>query len=132
MTTISNTSPVIARLWHGRTRPEDAERYAEYLEQTGVPPYRATRGNLGVTILRRVTAHEAEFLVLSFWDSFEAVRRFAGDDPDRAVYYPEDARYLLEMEPGVAHFVVTAEVPAGRGGVKRRADLGEVALAHIE
>ena len=131
-TTSTSSAPVIARLWHGRTRPEDAERYAEYLEQTGVPEYRATRGNLGVKILRRVTASEAEFLVLTFWDSFDAVRRFAGDDVSRAVYYPEDARFLLELEQGVTHFVVTTDEQAGQGRATVPKSLGDYALAHLE
>jgi hypothetical protein len=40
------------------------------------------------------------------WDSFDAVRRFAGDDIERAVYYPEDKEYLLSLEPNVEHYDV--------------------------
>lgn len=50
----------------------------------------------------------AEFLLISLWDSMEAVRRFAGDDAEKAVYYPADKDYLLTFEPKVAHYEVTA------------------------
>ena len=107
---------MIARLWRGATRAEDAERYLAYLEETGVRECRATPGNRGVLVLRRVDGGRAEFLFASFWDSPEAVRAFAGDDVEQAVYYPEDRRYLLELDPRVRHWEVASgavgEVPA--------------------
>jgi heme-degrading monooxygenase HmoA len=48
------------------------------------------------------------FVTLSFWESEEAIRAFAGNDPLKAKYYPEDADYLLEFEPQVVHYTVTA------------------------
>ncbi|HEX8693583.1 MAG TPA: hypothetical protein VF746_14265 [Longimicrobium sp.] len=110
---------MIARLWQGATRAEDSERYTAYLEETGVKECRATPGNRGVLVLRRVDGGRAEFLFASFWDSPEAVRAFAGDDVERAVYYPEDRRYLLELDPHVRHWEVASgavgEVLAGAG-----------------
>ena len=41
---------------------------------------------------------------MSLWDSMESVRRFAGDEPTRAVFYPEDDRYLVSRETEVTHF----------------------------
>jgi heme-degrading monooxygenase HmoA len=55
-------------------------------------------------VLWRVTDGRAEFLTLSFWDSKEAIRGFAGDDIERAVFYPKDDRYLIERDPTVRHF----------------------------
>ena len=49
------------------------------------------------------------FTTLTFWDSVEAIRAFAGPDYERARYYPEDDEYLLEREPGVTHYVVVVE-----------------------
>ena|SRR5215468_10135042 len=100
---------MIARVWRGRTKAEDAGAYQDYLEATGVRSCRATPGNRGVHVLRRVQAGEAEFVFISLWESREAIRAFAGQDLERAVYFPEDARYLLEMEPGVKHYEVFAE-----------------------
>ena len=99
---------MVARTWRGWTRREDADAYVVYLEQTGMPAYRSTPGNLGALVLRRGEGDTAEFLVVSFWESFEAIRRFAGPDPENAVYYSEDDRYLLGKEPHVTHHEVGA------------------------
>jgi heme-degrading monooxygenase HmoA len=95
---------VIARTWRGAVRREDADAYVEYLQATGIPQYRATPGNRGAWILRRDDGELTEFVTLSFWDSLEAVRGFAGSDPERAVFYPEDDRYLVERDLHVTHY----------------------------
>jgi heme-degrading monooxygenase HmoA len=97
---------MIARIWHGRTRAEHADKYLDYLKETGVPGYRAVAGNLGVRVLRRITEEDADFLVLSLWESMDAVHGFAGDDLEKAVYYPRDREYLVELEPNVGHYEV--------------------------
>jgi heme-degrading monooxygenase HmoA len=109
---------VIARTWRGFTNAADADLYAEYIRRAAMPPYLGTPGNRGAFILRRVLADEAEFLVLSLWESMDAVRAFAGPDPDRAVFYPEDARYLTRFDQHVEHFEVVeqAVVPAATSG----------------
>jgi len=97
---------VIARLWHGAVPASKAREYERYLEATGIPDYRATQGNRGVLVLRRLEGDRAHFLLISFWESLEAIRGFAGDDLERARYYPEDAQYLVELEPRVTHYEV--------------------------
>ena len=98
--------PVIARIWHGATPAGRAEDYAAYLEKTGVRDCRATPGNRGAEVLRRTVGDEAHFLFISFWDSMDAIRGFAGAEIERARYYPEDRDYLLDLEPTVAHWEV--------------------------
>ncbi len=105
---------MIARTWRGRTKAADRDRYVEYLERTGCPDLRATPGNRGVFVFRRTEGDTVEFLLVSLWESFEAIQRFAGPDPEVARYYPEDPRFLLEMEPRVTHFEVVA-APAEQG-----------------
>jgi heme-degrading monooxygenase HmoA len=61
-------------------------------------------------VLRRLEKETAEFLVLSFWEDFDAVRRFAGPQPEKAVYYPEDDRFLLGKEPSVTHYEVAVNL----------------------
>lgn len=95
---------MIVRIWHGRVPAEKAAAYHKYLLETGVGEYKATEGNRGVNVLRRVEGDEAHFLLLTFWESWEAIEKFAGDDAERAKYYPEDADYLLEFEPTVTHY----------------------------
>src|SRR5207247_4340220 len=95
---------MLARTWRGWTRSEDADEYVDYLLQTGIPEYRRTPGNRGAYILRRAEGGRTEFVTLSFWDSLEAVRAFAGQAVERAVFYPEDDRFLVDRETTVRHF----------------------------
>jgi heme-degrading monooxygenase HmoA len=97
---------VIARTWHGMTPASKSDEYLDYLNKTGVPEYRATRGNLGVYVFRRIEGNKAHFLLLTLWESEEAIKRFAGSDMENAKYYPEDEHYLLELEPNVSHYEV--------------------------
>ncbi len=100
---------MIARLWRGRTISSQADEYFEYLKKTGLQDSRSTNGNQGVYILRRLKDGEAEFLFLSLWESLEAIKRFAGDDYEKARYYPADKNFLLEMEPTVSHYEILAK-----------------------
>jgi heme-degrading monooxygenase HmoA len=97
---------VIARLWRGVTAAADADAYLTYLQRTGLGEYRATPGNRAAVAIRRISAGRAEFVLLTLWDSHEAIRAFAGPDLDRAVFYPEDDRFLLERGERVDHFDV--------------------------
>ena len=97
---------MIARMWHGAVPRDKADAYLLYLKRTGVSSLRATPGNRGVSLLRQDEGAASHFLVISYWDSREAIRAFAGDDPEAARYYPEDADYLLELEPRVTHYEV--------------------------
>jgi len=101
---------MIARLWHGSTPVSRSKAYLDFLLKTGVPDYRKTPGHRGVQILLRKEEDVAHFLLVSLWDSMEAVVRFAGPDVDRAKYYPEDPQYLLELEPKVVHYEVAFSV----------------------
>jgi len=104
---------MIARQWHGRVRRADGDAYRAYLERTGLTDFRSTLGNRGLLVLRHDDGDSTHFTVTSFWDSFDAIKRFAGDAYERARYYPEDDEYLLEREPNVRHFdVVAAELHA--------------------
>jgi len=98
--------PMIARTWRGFTASADADRYVEYLRSTGVRAYRETPGNLGVYLLRRHDGDRAEFLLVSLWESMDAVQRFAGKEPDRAVFYPDDDAFLVARDRHVDHFEV--------------------------
>ena len=105
---------MIVRTWRGTTREEHADTYLRYLKETGLHEYRATPGNLGVLALRRVRGARAEFLLLTLWESEDAIRRFAGNDIGRAVFYPEDERFLVEKEDRVSHFEVVFQEGWGR------------------
>lgn len=97
---------MIARIWRGVTPAAKAGAYFAYLQATGLKDYRSIEGNRSVQVLRHIQDGQAEFLLLSFWDSYDAIRRFAGDDFETAVYYPEDKDFLLAMEPKVMHYEI--------------------------
>jgi heme-degrading monooxygenase HmoA len=97
---------MIARTWRGATRAEDAEAYLDYLHVTGLAEYRKIEGNRGVLALRRIRDRQAEFLLVSLWESEQAIRQFAGADIDRAVFYPEDERFLVERDNHVNQYEV--------------------------
>lgn len=96
---------MILRSWRGRTRLSDAEAYLEFLHATVLPEIEELGGR-GVYVLRRDDEATAEFRVLSLWDSMDAVRRFAGPNPEKAVV-PEEARpMLLDFDPHAHHYQV--------------------------
>jgi heme-degrading monooxygenase HmoA len=97
---------MIARSWHGRVPSSKADDYFDYLQKTGLADYTSTHGNRGLFVLRRDEGTVTHFLITTLWDSFEAIKRFAGEDYERARYYPEDDAYLLEREPQVTHHEV--------------------------
>lgn len=101
---------MIARIWRGATRAADAPAYVEYLRGTGLKAYRSTPGNRGAWILWREVGDRAEFVAVSFWVSRDAIRAFAGDDIDQAVFYPEDDRYLVERGLTAEHYQVAGGI----------------------
>lgn len=99
---------MIARIWQGETRPGMGKAYYSYLEETGLKEYRATEGCKEVLVLTREIGEATEYALITLWEDMEAVRRFAGPDPERAVYYPEDDRYFAEDQRAtyVRHYEV--------------------------
>jgi heme-degrading monooxygenase HmoA len=97
---------MIGRMWRGATTARDADSYLRYLHRTGLNAYRATPGNRGVFALRRIIDDRAEFMLISLWESEDAIRAFAGPEIERAVFYPDDDRFLIERDDRVCHFEV--------------------------
>ena len=100
---------MIARVWHGVTAASESDEYLDYLNKTGVPDYRETEGNRGVCVLCRIEGDQAHFLLISLWESSDAIRKFAGPDLEKARYYPEDEKFLIELEPQVRHYEVLVQ-----------------------
>ena len=98
---------MIARTWRGVTATARADAYADYLRETGLAAYRATPGNIAALLLRRaLDGDRTEFVTFTLWESMTSIRQFAGDEPERAVFYPEDDDYLLERDLAVTHHEV--------------------------
>jgi len=109
---------MIARIWHGITPIEKSEEYTRFLNRVAVRDYAATPGNLGVRILRRVVGDQAHFLTVTFWESYASIKGFAGEDLEKARYYPEDQDFLLEFEEYVTHYEMVGRAQdAETGGV---------------
>ena len=101
---------MIARIWKGAVRRRDGDAYARYMQDTGVAGYVRSPGNRGVWMLRRDVDDRTEFLMFTLWDSLEAVKGFAGEDYETAVFYPEDDRFLVERDLTATHYQVDTHV----------------------
>jgi heme-degrading monooxygenase HmoA len=97
---------MIARMWHGKVPAEKAAAYHQYLLETGLKDSKSTKGNQAVFLLKREEKEITHFYTLFFWNDWEAIKEFAGEDVEKAKYYPKDKEFLLELEPNVTHFEV--------------------------
>lgn len=95
---------MITRIWHGRTKAKDADAYLEYVQGTGLKDYLATAGNVSAKVLRKIEGDICHFYTITEWKDLESIMRFAGDEYEKARYYPEDKEYLLECEETVQHY----------------------------
>jgi heme-degrading monooxygenase HmoA len=105
---VVSAAGLIARIWRGRTLAVRADDYAKYLYDEGVCAIAQIPGNRGVQMLRRVDGDIADFQVLSYWESVEAIKRFAGDNYEEVHHLPDDAQYMIGAGPTVEHFEVVA------------------------
>ncbi|MFZ6011245.1 MAG: antibiotic biosynthesis monooxygenase [Bacteroidota bacterium] len=103
---------MIARIWHGKTHVKDFDRYTDFLRRVAVPDYRSVAGNQGLTFLRRKENNEAHFTLITYWESIDAIKKFAGVDYEKAKYYTEDHEFLLEFEEKVVHHEIFEDLPA--------------------
>ncbi|MEP6724399.1 MAG: antibiotic biosynthesis monooxygenase [Bacteroidota bacterium] len=97
---------MIARIWHGKVPSAKAQDYHTCLLATGLPGYANVKGNRGVSLLKKEEGDITHYYTLTYWDDIDAIKRFAGEDYEKARYYPEDKYYLLEFEPLVTHYEV--------------------------
>ena len=101
-----NATPKIARIWRGRTIAAKADEYAAYLYAHGIRPLEDKA--LGVQLLREDRADETEFVTISYWESVEAMSRFAGTDPRRIHHLARDPEFLIELPETVQVLDITA------------------------
>jgi heme-degrading monooxygenase HmoA len=105
---------MIARIWTGAVRKADADAYADYMRGTGIAGYIATPGNRGAWMLRRDVEDRTEFMLFTLWDSIDAVKAFAGEDYETAVFYPEDERFLIDRDLRAIQYEVAVAAPDAR------------------
>jgi heme-degrading monooxygenase HmoA len=99
---------MVARVWQGRTKPEHFDKYTQFMKDRAIPDYKSTEGFVKLTFLRRRDEDFAYFELITFWQNMEVIKNFAGDDHDKAKYYPEDKKYLIDFPKEVIHFEVFA------------------------
>ncbi|HEX7489476.1 MAG TPA: hypothetical protein VF341_11250 [Anaeromyxobacteraceae bacterium] len=99
---------MIARHWRGWTKLQNADAHQGLLEEKVLPGLKGIAGYRGGYVLRHDGPDEAEFVVINFFDSLDAVRRFAGPDYAIPVFEPEARVLLSKVEPIAMHYEVRA------------------------
>lgn len=97
---------MIARIWRGVVPEGRSDEYLQYLRETGFKEYRGAVGNLGLKVLRKTQNGRTEYTLITFWESMEAIKGFAGPDYEKAVYYPRDRDFLIDAPRHVTHYDV--------------------------
>jgi len=105
-TTSSPNKGLILRMWRGNTTPQKSRDYVEHVTGKVFPALQAIDGHRGTYLLRRSVDDEVEFVVLTLWESMDAVRKFAGPKPEKAVVEPDARAALTDFDELVAHFEV--------------------------
>jgi heme-degrading monooxygenase HmoA len=100
---------MIARLWSGSAGEETADAYEELLRAHVLPGLRRIEGHRGAILLRRDAQEEVEFVTITFFDSLDAIRAFAGDDVEAAVVSPEARALLSRFDERSRHYEVVFE-----------------------
>ena len=95
---------MIGRLWRGWTSREDADAYEELLRAKILPGIHRVAGYKGAYLLRRDGDDETEFVTLTFFETMEAVRAFAGEDYEAAVVPPEARELLSRFDQKSVHY----------------------------
>ncbi|MFZ1744203.1 MAG: hypothetical protein WAT93_15245 [Pontixanthobacter sp.] len=104
---------MILRTWHGRTSLADAGQYEEFMRIRAAPDYQSVPGLLRAIFTRRDEDDAAHFLLVTVWRDINCVKQFAGADPSKAKYYPEDDAFLLEKENASLNHVIFYDSEAG-------------------
>jgi heme-degrading monooxygenase HmoA len=99
---------MIARVWHGYTKPKDAAAYESMLKPELLPGIGKVKGYKSSYLLRRDEEDEVEFITIMLWDSIAAIRAFAGADYESSIV-PEDRRQFLSRHDAKAkHYEIVA------------------------
>ena len=99
---------MIARIWIGRTKAEDYDKYTQFMIERAIPDYKKTAGFKDLSFLRNLENDIGYFKLITYWENLEVIKNFAGENYEKAKYYPEDKKYLLEFTENVSHYDVFA------------------------
>jgi heme-degrading monooxygenase HmoA len=104
---------MIARIWRGEAEAADADAYHRHVTTTVFPSLGGLEGHRGAYLLRRAAGGRVEFLAVTLWDSLDAVKGFAGADPDIAVVEPEARAVLAAFDDFARHYEVAHGAACG-------------------
>ncbi|WP_394831079.1 antibiotic biosynthesis monooxygenase [Pendulispora rubella] len=93
----------IARQWRGKTTNAKADEYAAYLADA-IKKFRTIKGNLGYQMMRETIGAETHFSVISYWESREAIKAYAGEDISRTRVAPRDPEFIIDPEMTVKNY----------------------------
>ena len=99
---------MIARIWHGYTKPEHADAYEALLKPELLPGISKANGYRGSYLLRREAGLEVEFITIMLWDSIDAIRTITGPDYETAVIPEERRKYLSRHDAKSAHYEIAS------------------------
>ncbi len=99
----------ISRHWKGVAKPEEADNYIHHLRNDTFPKLAKIGGFIKASILRRSIPQGTEFLVVTTWQSLEAIRQFAGESVRIAVVPPEVQAMMVDYDRDVAHYEIVEE-----------------------
>ena len=100
---------MIGRLWHGKTKTENAANYENVLRTLVLPELEEIPGCKGAYVLRRNVDDGVEFITLTLFESLDAVKSFAGENYKQAVILPEAQALLSTHEPTAAHYEIVIQ-----------------------
>lgn len=103
----------ILRLWKGRATAAKAGEYVRHVKDKVFPQIQSLPGHRGAYLLRRSAGNGIEFLVMTLWGSADAVRRFAGPEPEKAVVEPAARAALSDFDETVTHYEVVLHTEDG-------------------
>jgi len=99
---------MIARVWHGSTKPEHADAYESMLKPELLPGISKAKGYRGSYLLRRNNGAEVEFITILLFDSIDDIRAVAGPDYETSIIPEERQKFLSKHDPKAAHYEVAA------------------------
>ena len=103
---------MIARVWHGSTRPENADAYESMLKPDLLPGLSKMKGFRGSYLLRREAGPEVDFMTIILWDSIDDVRAAAGPDYEKSIIPEERRKYLSKHDEKAAHYEIVSMTSA--------------------
>ena len=98
---------MIMRIWHGYTKPENADKYEQMLKEEILPGIHRVKGYAGAYLLRRQNGKEVEFITATMWESWAAIQEFAGADQTKSVIHPKAHALLTHCDESSEHFDAT-------------------------